>query len=1138
MRLSRRPPQDARAAGGPADAVNAAPPAVRQNHRSNVCLGLALSSVIEQFTGAHAARIHIDPLHRLIAFTIAEITRSADHADAVQRPGVETLVALGRLHCDHVMDALCAQLHHSPAASGSASHQPAAAHFMVLHTMGALATANQSGIVQHLKPTLVAVLPTLSTIRADHVRRAYATAVGRFAEAIAECSAAAASQTQTTEDGHQSAPAPLFFDTEMAIAYDVFINQWLPCRDPKLSGCILQALAHMYGLLPVASIAEQAAKVVGQLLGFYRRSMDRNAITQLLAAVLKVTLAQNGEALDALFDPLCVHLFDLVCVNPDYERPQTVKGHYEVLRCFDCLFAVQAGRVSDMLLVQLRSNNERERIKSLLVLTHLCNQYEPFVRARLPEYTALVRPMLAGERTPKMRLVLLKLVLAFAQNGLLQDGECVRFLLRNSCGGAGSGGGSAEAAAASGGGADALTADLQAELQQTCRNSLYILVTSVPSIDELMKAELLRAFVRLDHTAAAGTIAKCLGKLFARRAEMPAATVAVATESGEQQPQPDGATAIVSTNPETIFVRCLCLLGNVSEPRRAEHILQFLKHFCPVLNRHLRQLWLLSIPELQATVDGQPAEFGARLLAFVQATIRDVDDHKFAEFLVLKLVQQQPLYPHHAPQAGDGAGQPAGDWSVGGGPALPAERGMLLRLIGTCVAYVTDGPMVDAMIELILSGARHERFDNKTAGPADWQLRYADSTAALGCVARSHLTKVLQALQAMLLADATAAGRRSTSAAFFSALPFLKDSGREADAARMHLLAVDAFRHIARMAPAEQLLPVADAQIVPFLSKQLETGAANNAAGKQDVTATRAVLQTLRLLADAMLAQPLAGEAPAHRLTAAHALLQQLMRLDVAGAWLSLFPLVLQLATVLLQLQLRNDDGGAAAAAGEGAAAAAAAAEASADRQNMYAMFEVFARRFFVVAQQLRGKFETVEEDVRNSYLAKHLNESLPELNLLVRVLLERAASPAALDEVNGVLEHWMRDANSEVRICAGHMLNHALGVFMRTVRIGGEAPAKFGQCGAMLAAIVPRCVDVNATVRQTAVDVLRKVLEIACVYESLTIASDEMDWVRDLQRMHEDIVTDDSKDIYRITGEIARIIALRLSHFQYLQFW
>lgn len=1018
------------------------------------------------------------------------------------------------------MDALCAQLHHQQAApnsnssSNSSSHHPTAAHFMVLHSMGALASANQSGIVQHLKPTLVAVLPTLGTIRSDHVRQAYATAVGRFAEAITECSATAGASETTT---NAPTTGQLFFDTEMAIAYDVFINQWLPCRDPKISGDILQALAHMYALLPVATIDEQATRVVGQLLAFYRRSMDRNAITQLLAAVLKATLDQNAHALDTLCDQLCVHLFDLVCVNPDYERPQTVKGHYEVLRCFDRLFAVHADRVSDMLLVQLRSNNERERIKSLLVLTHLCNQYEPFVRARLADYAVLVRPMLAGERTPKMRLVLLKLVLAFAQNGLLEDGECVRFLLRNCCGGGGGGGGVETEA-----NGDALTADLQAELQQTSRNSLYILVTSVPSIDALMKVELLRAFVRLDHTSAAGTIAKCLGKLFARHAEMPPA--AESAEPGESE------SAICSTNPETIFVRCLCLLGNgATEARRAEHILQFLKHFCPVLNRHLRQLWLLSLPELLADVDGRAAEFPGRLLAFVQATIRDVDDHKFAEFLVLKLVQQQPLYPVHGRTgAGEQPVAGAGEW---GGQPLAGERGMLVQLIGVCVAYVSDGPMIDAMIELILGGARLDgRLESKTGGhlSSDWQRGYtADCTAAIGFVARSHLGKVLLALQALQQPDAGGRGRST----FFSALPFLKTGGREADAARTQLLIVEAYRNVCGAAPAEQLLAVADAQIVPYLSKQLaaaqEAGGAGTttASGRQDVTVTRSVLRALRLIADAMHGQPLAGDAPAHRMTSATPLLLQLVHLDVTDERLVLFPLVLQLATVLLQLQHRNDD-------------ADPEADSNPKRMSMYAMFEVFARRFFVAAQQLRSKFNTVEEDVRNSFVAKHLNESLPELNLLVRCVLERATSPAALDEVNGVLEHWLRDANSEVRICAGHVLNHALGVFMRTVRIGGEAPAKFNQCGGMLAAIVPRCVDVNATVRQTAVDVLRKILEIACVYESLTIASEEMEWVRDLQRMHEDIVTDDTKDIYRITGEMARIIALRLSHFQYLQFW
>lgn len=206
----------------------------------------------------------------------------------------------------------------------------------------------------------------------------------------------------------------------------------------------------------------------------------------------------------------------------------------------------------------------------------------------------------------------------------------------------------------------------------------------------------------------------------------------------------------------------------------------------------------------------------------------------------------------------------------------------------------------------------------------------------------------------------------------------------------------------------------------------------------------------------------------------------------------------------------------------------------------MYALFERFARRFFVAAQQLRTRFDTHAADVRNSFVAKHLNEALPELNLLVRVVLERSASPAGLDECCSVLDAWWRDANAEVRICAGHVLNHALGVFQRCVRIGGaDAPSRFGQSGQMLAAAVPRCVDVNATVRQTAVDVVRRVLEVACVYETLTIArAEECEWLRELQRMHEAIVTDDAKELYRLTGELGRVVAERLSHLQYAQFW
>lgn len=104
-------------------------------------------------------------------------------------------------------------------------------------------------------------------------------------------------------------------------------------------------------------------------------------------------------------------------------------------------------------------------------------------------------------------------------------------------------------------------------------------------------------------------------------------------------------------------------------------------------------------------------------------------------------------------------------------------------------------------------------------------------------------------------------------------------------------------------------------------------------------------------------------------------------------------------------------------------------------------------------------------------------------------------------------------------------------------MKIGCEAPSKFNQSGTMLGKIVPRCIDTYATVRQTAVDILKHILEISCIYETLTIAEND-EWYKELGNIREDIVTDDAGQLYQLTEDISKIIAERLSNFQYVQFW
>lgn len=104
-------------------------------------------------------------------------------------------------------------------------------------------------------------------------------------------------------------------------------------------------------------------------------------------------------------------------------------------------------------------------------------------------------------------------------------------------------------------------------------------------------------------------------------------------------------------------------------------------------------------------------------------------------------------------------------------------------------------------------------------------------------------------------------------------------------------------------------------------------------------------------------------------------------------------------------------------------------------------------------------------------------------------------------------------------------------------MKIGCEAPSKFHQTGAMLGKIVPRTIDTSARVRETSVNILKKILEIACIYETLTIPDQNMDWVKELQSIKEQITIDNNKEICDLGKRIALVIAQRLSNLQYVQF-
>lgn len=672
--------------------------------------------------------------------------------------------------------------------------------------------------------------------------------------------------------------------------------------------------------------------------------MDRNAITQLLASVLKASIDADQNSLDTQADSLISNLFDLVCVIPDYGRPQTSKGHYEVLRCFDLLLPIYSEKVLDMLLVQLRNNNERERIKALLVVTHVTNAKSDLVAKRIEHITEVLKHMMAYEKTIKVKLVVLKTIVVLAQKGLLQDNDFIRYIITHCC-------------QLSKVNLDYGTADEYADFMQACKNSLDLLASTVNTVGDLLKRELLQFYLLLDYTDVTGTFAMCLAKLFEKSADLSYTEI----ENPEK-------TLTYLPSPETVLARSLILLGNTNQSKRSEHILEFLKFYSKIINKLLFPSWTTEIPKLKKLI--KEPEFHEKVFKFVTDMIREYDDPSFPEILVNKLADQIILYPitinpkEHLVSA------------------LNEERGMLLKLIGVALCYVNDNQTIESKLDLIIHTARQEKLE-KLQNHAEFETKVSDACNALGVISKIHLNIVLQKLENLIEAD----GQRKQTSSFFS---FKKDSTKDTDIYKVNIFAVESYEQIIENIAVYEELKGTNEKIVNYLIRQLSEA--------KDITMKKKTLSTLLTLCKTVLKH----EDLCEDFKCRSVILEQLVKIDANYENLPLYPTILKLSAILIQINPSDDF-------------------------QVHLFFEESCRTFFTAAQQLKNKFDSVEEDDRNSYIAKYLNLSLPELNHLIKVIFQQNPTPAALDDVNGVLEFWMRDKNSEVRICASHVMDSAL---------------------------------------------------------------------------------------------------------------
>lgn len=1064
-----------------------------------------LCRVIEHVTLSNIRVLENETILNCIQYTISELTRHDEPKVLIQNPCKEILVSIGMFHCKLVMEELTKLL--QPHAVG---------HFMVLETMGQLARSNLNDSVEYIKPTLGMVIPMMSLVKKDFQKHSYANAFQQFCDALTEFQSNAerdstasnlsnepdmqSSNTSlneidmeiSTEEGKPTLEKSLLdISAEIGISYDVIHQQWLNTRDSKLSAHLLKVLSYMYPLLPKQKISDNTNKIINSLLMMYNRQIDRASINIFLSSVIQTTQKIDPQLLDAQSDAVIIRIFDVINATPDFENPVASRSHNEVLRCYDLLTKTYGSKVMEVIHTKFKSNDDRDKVKALMLLTHLTNTRSDIVGFRKSDFTDILKQLVMNEKQFRMKTILLKAVMAFAQKGFIQDSVFAKFLIHHCCR-------LVKILPEQG------TRDDENEFIRDSRNSLIILArTSDKAMDDLLKAELLLSFMLYEYTEATMTFAKCLVSLFQKNPDM------YTFEEDEMDEENPG---VSQSNPklpsaESVFVRMLVLMADFEDKDRIIEILKFTQQFCPNLaGKHLQPLWNEKIPEMIEIVKiGDDDKLYKELNKFLMTTIKDIDDVKFSESLVNKMSDQYSLYmtqPYVPPQV---INQITTEVIV---PNLRLERGMLLKIIGICVCYVSEKPSVESKIDLIINQVRLEKLE-KLYTIEEIEEKFIDPAKALGFVSIVHYENLMKKFELIIMDDTL-----KKSSKFFP-ITFTKDTQKENEKFRLRLLIIYSFYYMVQNTHKENILNADDnvtMKLIEYLNRQLLE--------IRECKIKEKILLTLLNISNIYLEQN--EKKVEFKFT--NDLLNLILRIPIsnelgkdnfnAGNWgyydyLPLFPTILKLATNLIKLSPFDDE-----------------------NLKDTELLNNSAHNFFTAAQNLNA-----DNEVSQSYLAPNITSSIPELNLFIKMLLQRKPSPDCLDDIVSVLEPWLKEKNPQVRICAGLILESTLECYTRTVKIGGEAPTKFHQTGLLIGKVVPRCIDSNGRVREIYVNILKKILKLACIYETLTIPDEENDWMKELNRIKEQITIEDNDAIVNIAKEIASIIAQRLTSHQYVAF-
>lgn len=569
----------------------------------------------------------------------------------------------------------------------------------------------------------------------------------------------------------QHAPDPTInkemYSTEIGIAYELFSSSWLHTRESRLLDTLLQALGSMFSILTQEKITEHTSKLIATLLALHKKQKDIYSVTQCLATVLLVVCEQNKSLLEPQLDSLLSTLSEVICISLDFAQPETIKTQSEVLRCFDRIAKYFCDKTVDHLIQMLKSNNEKEKIKSLLIVTHLVNSSDSTIKSRVVDLIHVLKPVL-NDNSMKVKIALLKTIVAFAYHGHFFNPEgdvFIVFVIKLCC--------TPNIINSKG------TPDIDStewfEMIRTCDNSLFLLTSTVLELENILWRLFLESLLNKEYTEACCTLLRCLTNLATRKKE------AIKIHSGDEQQITNIPTA------ESILARCFTLLSCPLNANRGTYILNFLRNYALHVNKHLQALWDSTIPQLLKYLEQNSDKWNnknweEKVLEFLANTIKEVDEIKWTENVTAKFMEQVPLYNDNG-----------------------EEKGFLFKCLATAVCYVQDVNCVKQKLDVILESAKLNNMIEANA-----------CAKAIAICSRIHLSTVLFKLNVVRKEELL------KKASKFLSFNFMKDGKHEIELEKLRYTIIACYSELVLEAPSEKLLLTIEHEILDWIIHELQ----------------------------------------------------------------------------------------------------------------------------------------------------------------------------------------------------------------------------------------------------------------------------------------------------------------------------